>query len=156
MKQRYIAWALVAGAGWVLAACAWVNDKAMGAFSSSVAATAIVNEQLLQGEVRLLPDRTGTVTLESAAKTPLSNCAGRLRYSGTTSGVMDLNCNNGTAVSMRVAFIGETRGYAYGQTANGPASLTFGLAPQDAKAYLVVPANQQWVVGAEALALEPK
>jgi len=76
----------------------------------------------------------------------LSSCVGRFRYTGTTMGSMDLRCNNGATADLRMALMGETRGYGYGQTATGgPASLTFGLSPAEARAHLTVPAGRQLV-----------
>lgn len=175
MEQRKAVWVLVACVGWGLSACARINDAGMAVFSSTVPAIAIVNGQLLQGDMQLYPDRTGTVTLRSdadvnstAAAGPLPNlvqapakgvvasCMGRMRYTATTTGTVDLNCNDGASAGLQVNLLGETRGYGRGVTGAGDASLVFGMAPAEARAHLVVPANRQLVERAEAPYLELK
>lgn len=136
-----------------LAGCAMVNDKALHLFSSDAPAFAIVNGQLLEGAVTLLPDRTGHLGV-TGSKEPITSCSGFVRYESSTAGSIDLRCNDGTAASMRYSLLSETRGYAYGATANGTASLTFGLAPAQAAAYLTVPAGQKLVVRGEGLDLQ--
>jgi hypothetical protein len=152
----------------LLAACADLNDTGLAILATRVQAYAIVNEQLVQGEMTLYTDRTGTVTLRvevakpaadnnpfdftSAAPKPverpaerpiLNSCLGRFRYTATTYGVIDLRCNEGSTAELRMALIGETRGYGYGQTATGQASLTFGMAPTEARAHLTTPHGKQ-------------
>ncbi len=48
-----------------LAACADINDTAMLALSTKVTAYAIVDGQLVQGDMVLYPNHTGTLTLSS-------------------------------------------------------------------------------------------
>ena len=135
----------------ILGGCAMVNDKAQRLFSSSANAYAIVNGQLLQGTMTLLPDRTGNLTL-STDKGAISSCSGQVRYESTTGGSIDLRCNDGTAAQLRYSLLSETRGYAYGPTtlgaATGAASLTFGLPAAQAAAYLTVPADKKLTVNA--------
>lgn len=156
----------------VLTGCADLNDTGLSALSTRVPAFAIINDQLLQGEISLFPDHTGTVNLRGrvvvgdgadgvvAAMQPpsgtivLNSCVGRLRYTATTMGSIDLRCNDGSVVDLRVALIGETRGYGYGQTSTGLASLTFGLSTVESRAHLTVPANRQLMEGSDSSYLE--
>jgi hypothetical protein len=136
-----------------VAGCATVNDKALRLFSSKVPAFAIVNAQVLSGDLVLLPDRTGNLTL-SGGQGAISNCAGLVRYESTSAGSVDLRCNEGTSIVMRYSLLSEARGYGYGSAASGaPASLTFGLPPAQAVAYLTAPAGKKLVVN-EAGSLE--
>jgi hypothetical protein len=128
----------------ILSGCARINDYASWPMSSSIDAIAIVNNQLLQGDVKLVPDRTGRATL-SAAQGPITSCVGALRFTGTTTGAIDLRCNDGSTVDLQFAMLSEARGYAYGQTASGPVSLTFGLSNAQAQAYLKLPPNRKLV-----------
>lgn len=156
-----------------LTGCAALNDTGMSVLSTKVLAHAVVDEQLLQGEMVLFPDHTGTVALrfepsatgdapqfQSAGrpigKPVLTNCAGRLRYTASTSGVVDLRCNNGAVADLRMALIGDTRGYGYGHTATGLASLVFGMTATEALAHLTVPPNRQLVERSDSLTLELK
>lgn len=135
----------------VLGGCAMVNDKALRLFSSKANAFAIVNGQLLQGDMVFLPDRTGNLTL-IADKGAISSCSGQVRYESTTGGAIDLRCNDGTAAQLRYSLLSETRGYGYGPTTlgatTGAASLTFGLSANQALAYLTVPADKKLTVNA--------
>lgn len=172
MKHRAMGLALattVVLAG--LAGCADLNDTGLAALSYKVQAYAVVDEQLVQGEMVLFPDHTGTVALRAepamagvpteAASAPrptgkpqLTSCVGRMRYTATTQGAIDLRCNDGAVADVRMALIGETRGYGYGQTATGLVSLTFGLTPVEARAHLTVPAGKQLVERTDPVGLE--
>lgn len=158
----------------LLVGCADLNDTGLAALATRVPAYAVVNEQLVQGEMTLYPDHTGTVALRAdagptaaatadASNRPkpvalpmLNSCMGRFRYTATTYGMIDLRCNEGSTTDLRMALIGETRGYGYGQTANGLASLTFGMAPAEARAHLTVPPNKQLLDRTDAVGLELK
>lgn len=176
IRHRLIGIALVA----LLTGCADLNDIGMATLASRVQAYAVVNEQLVQGEMTLYPDRSGVVALRVGARPrrvqmsdsgeisppappedrpiaelPLLNsCVGRFRYTGTTLGAIDLRCNEGTVVDLRMALIGETRGYGYGQTAIGMASLTFGMDPTEARAHLSVAAGKRLVESTSWQSLE--
>ena len=160
-----------------LGGCAGLNDRGQRLLASKVAAFAIINEQLLVGEMELFPSHTGTVTLRldpvavaegSDAKpvataaagppgrAPLTSCVGRFRYTGTTMGTIDLRCNDGATADLSMALMGATHGYGYGQTTTGLASLTFGLSTADARAHLTVPPNRQLLERSESDGLELK
>jgi hypothetical protein len=157
----------------LLAGCADLNDTGLAALSYKVAAQAIVDEQLVQGEMVLFPDHTGTITLRAdvapagvAAETAsaprpvgkpgITSCVGRLRYTGTTAGVIDLRCNDGAVADLRMALIGDTRGYGYGYTATGLASVAFGFTPIEARAHLTVPPGKRLQERTEGGGLELK
>lgn len=163
----------------VLAACADLNDAGLAVLATRVPAYAVINEQLVQGEMTLYTNRSGTVALRVEAAKPvndnpfeflapakaverplerpiLNSCLGRFRYTATTYGVIDLRCNEGSTAELRMALIGETRGYGYGQTATGAASLTFGMAPAEARAYLSAPPGKQLLDADGASGLQMK
>ena len=160
MKQKMVCLTLVASAALgILCGCAGLNDRGQRLLASKVVAYAIVNSQLVVGEMELFPSHTGTVTLRLETvpgKTPLTSCVGRFRYTGTTMGTIDLRCNDGTMADLNMALMGDTRGYGYGQTATGLASLTFGLTPADAVAHLTVPSNMQLLERTDTDGLELK
>lgn len=134
-----------AAAALCLAGCAKVNDTSLRLVSTKVDAYAILNGQVLTGDVILIPDRTGRVIF-SPEKGPELACLGSMRYTATHSGAMDLSCSDGTSTQLQYTLLTETRGYAFGTNAAGSASLVFGLSPQDARAYLTVPAGKRLVV----------
>jgi hypothetical protein len=146
----------------ILGGCAMVNDRALRLFSSSANAYAIVNGQLLQGNMIFLPDRTGNLTL-ATDKGAITDCSGQVRYESTTGGSIDLRCSDGVTAQLRYSLLSETRGYAYGPATasaaagavTGAASLTFGLPAAQAVAYLTAPPGKKLVVNtAEGLDLQ--
>lgn len=147
----------------LMAGCADLNDTGLAALSYKVPAYAIVDEQLVQGEMVLFPDHTGTIRLRAEAVPPkhdnkpvLTSCMGRLRYTATTAGVIDLRCNDGAIADLRMALIGDTRGYGYGTTAAGLASVAFGYTPVEVRAHLTVPPGKQLLERTEGGGLELK
>lgn len=145
--------AMYAGVGVGLGAsftgCAMVNDLGLRLVSTKVNAYAVVDNQFMTGHLILGPDHTGRLSLGPDAEA-LNYCTGTLRYSASTEGVIDLRCGISTRVAMQYVLLTETRGYAYSRWAQGPAaSLTFGLTPQEAPAYLGLPAGRHWGVSME-------
>ena len=158
----------------LVTACADLNDTGLAAMATRVQAYAVVNEQLVQGEMTLYPNHTGTVALrvelaqpastgidlnapaQPAERPILNSCLGRFRYTSTTYGAIDLRCNDGSSTDLRMALIGETRGYGYGQTATGLASLTFGMGPTEARAHLTTPPGKQLQESGTSSGLEMK
>ena len=151
MKQLLFASTLLASVVAGLGACAQVSEGSLLLFSTRVPAIALVDGQLLQGEVVLLPNRTGSVALQSSASKPggggdkklVSSCVGQMRYTSTVAGVMDVRCDGGVETELRFNMLSDTKGYAYSQALGVPVSLTYGLAPDEARAYLKLPANKQ-------------
>lgn len=141
----------------LLGGCARLNDTGLMLFASSVPAAAIVNGVLFQGDLTLTPDHTGTLNLrEDPATNPdvVHSCVGRLRYTGTTMAAVDVRCTGGVIADVRVSMLGETRGYGYGPTATGEASLVFGMEAPDAKAHLKTPAGKVLVERPESTLLD--
>lgn len=129
-----------------LTGCAKINDAGMRLLSSSAPALAVVNETLLTGQVSLFTDRTGTVSLEAATGL---KCMGHMRYTASQSGTINLKCSDGTEVSLSFRALSETSGFASGHVTPGPASLTFGLEPANAVAYLTLPPGKRLVSAAK-------
>jgi len=161
MKQQFFASALAVVMLAGMAGCAQINDAGLAIFSSTLPTVAVVDAQLLQGEIQLFPDHTGTVTLRSGGApdlgaAALTSCMGRLRYTSTTTGAIDLRCNGGVTADLKITLLGDTRGYGYGPTATGMASLTFGLSASETRAHLLVPANRKLVDHADSSYVELK
>jgi hypothetical protein len=154
---------MAAAAGLLLGGCAKIDDRAMSLVASSADAILLVNGRVLVGSLQIRIDRSGALSVMEpeppASETPVdtlssatppaaaqvvrASCAGRLRFTSTSTGIIDLRCNDSTATQLNVAMLSETRGYGYAETLGGTASLTFGLAPPIAKAYLVVPPGKR-------------
>lgn len=135
--------------------CARINDVGMRLVASSAFAMALVHDTVLSGKAVMSVDRSGTLNLESDTE-PKVKCMGTMRYTATTSGVATLKCSNGADVLMPFNAISETKGYGSGRTAQGLASFTFGMDPEDAIAYLRPAAGKRLVATPEGtLRLEP-
>jgi hypothetical protein len=123
----------------LLGACARVNDTGLRLVSTKAGAYLRVNGQWLEGSVLLVPDRSGRASFaaeEEDNKGPIASCSGSLRYTATRAAEIDLHCNDGTQLAFVVTLLSDTRGYGYGSTAQGPASLAFGLSEADAYAFM--------------------
>lgn len=125
-------------------------------FATTVPALAVVNGQPMQGEVQLVPDRTGSVVLKSNQRSAnatsmvtVSSCMGRLRFTSTAAGEMDLRCNDGLVSTLYFSLLSDASGYAYSQKASEAISLTFGLSPAAAQAYLPPPTGSRPAAVAE-------
>lgn len=126
---------LVACAVLLNAGCALVNDTGLRMVSTKVDAYLMVGKQTLTGNVLLIPDRSGRASF-SADKGDISRCSGNVVYTGTRTMDLDLHCNDGTQVVLQAVLQGETRGYGYGTTAQGPASVAFGMDEDEAHAFM--------------------
>ena len=143
-SRIYIAVAVVGMADWFVG-CAKINDVGLRLVSTKTDAYAIVKGQVLSGNVTLVPDRTGHVTLGTDPDAATS-CAGGLRFTAVNSGLIDLHCGDGSDGQLNFSLLSDARGYAYGLIQNDPVSLVFGLSDQDAPAYLRPPAGRRLVV----------
>jgi hypothetical protein len=136
MQLKLVSARVVLACAVLLAAgCARVNDTGLRLVSTKVDAYLLVNKQWLAGDVLLIPDRTGRAMF-TASKGDITACSGSLRYTGTNTMDFDLHCNEGTQVVLQAMLQGETRGYGYGATAQGPASVAFGMDEDEAHAYM--------------------
>jgi hypothetical protein len=147
MKQQPIRTTLLVFVVFGFLGCAQVNDTALALFSSRVTAVAVVEGQRFRGDMQIYPNHTGTVTLRAvdavgSSAAPLTTCMGRLRYTAATTGSVDLRCNGGVMADIDLSLLGETRGYGYGKTANGVASLAFGLSEFESQAHLAPSAGR--------------
>jgi hypothetical protein len=123
----------------LLGGCAKVNDTGLRLVSTNTSAYLQLNGQKLEGNVLLVPDRTGRVSFASEAgadAASIANCSGAMRYTATYSAEVDLHCSDGTQVALQMTLVSETRGYGYGRTSQGPASMAFGLPEADARAFM--------------------
>lgn len=153
MTQRSFTAIVAATIASLLHGCAMVDDKAMALLASSADAIVLINGRVLGGQLKVGIDHTGSLSVSQTAAVvpdkavptvgnPLS-CAGQFRYTSTTAGQLDLRCSDGAVVALAVTMLAETRGYGFGQSPMGTVSLTFGMSPQEARAYLMVPPGKQ-------------
>lgn len=133
---------VLTGLAWVsLSGCAKIDAIANYAVSSGMDAVAVVHDQLLTGKVRLYVDRTGDVVLSKTNAQEgdlVTHCMGRLRFTASSQGVIDLRCNNGIDSALNFAMVGDISGHALGGSSAGEVSMVFGLSPAKSLAYLRV------------------
>ena len=151
MKQQIINLCSATGVLLVisLSGCARIDAVGSSLVSSNISAIAVVNDQILRGDLQLYTDRTGNITLDADRpdeKGFVTSCMGRLRFSGTTNGTIDLRCNTGTAAELTFSKLSDISGFAYGQSATATVSFVFGLDVYQAKSYLRPPPSKILVV----------
>jgi hypothetical protein len=154
-SSRLRAAAITTLLGLALSGCARINDVGKLLLASSMPAVALVNDTLLVGDATLFMDRSGRLSLESSPP-GLLKCMGEMRYTATQTGVVNLRCSDGTEARLLFSTLSEVMGFGSGSSARGPVTLTFGMEPAEAAAYLNLPAGQRIVSSFEGgTRLEP-
>ena len=125
-----------------LTGCARLHDVGMGMISSPASAHALVHGELLSGTMVLSTDRSGALDLASEGD-PALRCMGKLRYTATQSGVIHLQCGDGTQAVLSFNALSETRGFGSAVSARGPIHLVYGMEPEQAGAYLPLPPGKR-------------
>lgn len=152
MKHR--APALLVSLPLLLGGCAALNDATMRALATSAPALAVMGEQVLSGEVLLYTDRSATLQLRGAGEAGPS-CMGSMRYTSSTGGTVHLRCSDGRQAQFNYTALGETSGHGSGRSSDAQSvSLSYGLPPEAARAWLVAPPGKRLVSDGERLRLE--
>jgi hypothetical protein len=128
-------------AGSLLGGCAWMHNKAMRAVASSSLALAVIGDRLLTGQAVIYTDRSATIELSDDTE-PALDCMGTMSYTNSTGGVLDLRCNDGSQIRLPYTAISEIQGRAAG----GGVSVTYGLPPENARAWLTPPPGRRVVL----------
>ena len=134
-----------------LGGCAALHDATMNALASPAPALAVVGERVLKGEVLLYTDRSATVQLRGESEPALS-CMGRMQYTSSTGGIVSLSCSDGSQAQLPYLALSEASGH--GSNPAGSISLTYGLTPEAARAWLIAPAGKRLVPAGTGLRLE--
>lgn len=137
----------------VLSGCSTAGGGKLGLFSATAPVMAILYDDLLLGEAVGYLDRTGTISVQSAAN-PQTRCVGEFRYTGSRTGTAVLRCNDGSEAVLSFNALSSLSGYGYGRTSRGPASFTYGLTPEEAGQYLTLPDRKRLVRKPEGPRLE--
>lgn len=103
---------------------------------------AILQDDLFVGEAICYMDRTGAIDIKSAINDDL-RCVGQFRYTGSKIGVASVQCNDGNVAELSFNALSMLSGFGYGKTTRGTASFTFSLTPDEASAYLKLPARKK-------------
>ena len=121
-----------------LSGCAGVGEKLDGWMGSNAKAIAVVDGRILRGQASFTKEREANVVLQSSAGSSLT-CFGPLRFSSSTNGWIDFSCSNGLAVKVNFRSLSPLSGMGRGLLGSSEFVLTYGLAPEQAAAYLEVP-----------------
>jgi hypothetical protein len=134
-----------------LAACSVANR--MGMRSASAPAYLVLGGQLYSGEAQGFADRRADISLHTD-DTPPQTCMGTLAFTAEHSGVVDLSCSNGSQTHL--VFESSDRAAGHGYSAGGaePATLAYGLEPEQAAAYLRAPTGKKLTISSDGLKLE--
>ena len=139
--RRTVVSALVALA---LTGCTTAGGGHMGLSTASVPVLAIMYDDLFIGEAIGHTDRTGTIDIHSTIDSG-KRCVGEFRYTGSKTGVANLQCNDGADARVSFNALSLLSGYGYGRTSRGPVSFTYGLTPEEAGKYLTLPTGKRIV-----------
>ncbi len=124
-----------------LGGCAWMYEKTRRAVATPSLALAVIGNRLLTGKAVLYTDRSATIELSNKDDPPLS-CLGTMNYTNSMGGVLDMRCNDGSQIRLPYTALSDTKGRAAG----GGVSLTYGLPPENARAWLTPPEGRRLTV----------
>ncbi len=120
-----------------LSGCASVGEKVNSVLASNAPATAVVDGRILQGQASFGSEREATVLLQSL-ESPYLSCFGPLRYHASSAGSVFLSCSNGLAVTVAFRSLSPLSGAGRGLLGSSEFSLSYGLEPLQAAAFLEV------------------
>lgn len=140
MKRSAIAAALSGAV--LLQGCTNPSGASMGLFSATAPVLAVLADDLFTGTAVGYADRTGTIDIKSTV-TPDLRCVGSFRYTGSSTGVAQVKCNDGAEASLNFNSLSLLSGYGVGKSTRGPASFTYGLTPEEASQYLGLPKGKK-------------
>jgi hypothetical protein len=131
---RVLRWGPLLICGVAISGCADMEHVGWQLASTARPAIMRLAGQQLEGDVLLRPDRTGAVQMNGQGS--ITSCAGSLRFTAVTSGVMDMRCSDGAIFAMSFALVNEVKGYAFGTYQDATVALAFGMDASEARAYL--------------------
>jgi hypothetical protein len=138
----------------LLAASAGVAPPALagGLFSATSAIIAVVADEFYVGEAEGHAGGSGTLAIHSQ-KDPSRVCTGEFAADAALGGSGQLRCNDGAAATFRFTRLTLYRGYGVAKFSGGEMRFAYGLAPDEAGAYLNLPAGKRITHDGSGLAL---
>lgn len=124
-----------------LTACVNKAGARMGLISATAPVIAILHDDLFTGTAEGYLDRTGTIDVVSKMN-PDIRCVGEFRYTGSSTGKGEMQCNDGSEARFSFNALSSLSGYGYGKSSRGALSFTFGLTVEDAREYLKLPSGK--------------
>lgn len=139
----------------VLAACVGLavpTSATAPGFSATAMVIAILADELFVGEAEGHLDGAGTLAIHSQS-TPGLTCHGQFTSSAELGGEGQLHCSDASSATFHFQRLGMRKGHGAGSFSRGAMSFSYGLAAQEAAAYLNLPKGKQLAYNAGELAL---
>ncbi len=148
--KRLIASALLA------ASAAWAgfvpSAAVAGLFSATGAVIAIVGDEIYVGEAEGGINGSGTLVIRSQSNPALS-CTGQFTSSAALGGSGQLQCSDGNGATFRFTRLSVYRGHGVANFRRGEMRFAYGFAPEEAGAYMKLPAGKKLTQNGSILAL---
>jgi hypothetical protein len=129
----------------------WASVAHAGLFSSTGPVIAILDGELLVGEVTAHLAGWGTIAIHSPSKAGLS-CAGEFSATEALGDAGQLRCSDGTAATFQFQRLSLKRGYGAG-TGGSALSFTYGLTAEESAPYLKLPPGRELTQDGKSLQL---
>jgi len=136
-----------------LAFAGWAGVADAGLLSSSGPVIAIVDGELLVGEVTAHLAGWGTIALRSRSNPGLT-CVGEFSATEALGDAGQLRCSNGATAAFQFQRLSLRRGYGAG-TSGSALSFTYGLTAEESAPYLKLPFGKTLMGDGSTLALVP-
>lgn len=124
-----------------LALAGWTGAADAGPFSSSAPVIAILDGELLVGEVTAHLAGWGTIALRSPSSAGRT-CAGEYSATEALGDAGQLRCSDGAAATFLFQRLSLRRGHGAG-TSGSALSFTYGLTAEESASYLKLPAGKE-------------
>jgi uncharacterized membrane protein len=124
-----------------IALAGWTGVADAGPFSVTAPVIAILDGELLVGEVIGHLAGWGTIALHSRSKAGLT-CAGEYSATEALGDAGQLRCSDGTAATFQFQRLSLKRGHGAG-TSGSALSFTYGLTAEESAPYLKLPAGKE-------------
>jgi hypothetical protein len=109
--------------------------------SQQVVVMSVIDDGFFVGFAKLGADSSGG-TLEMISESRgVIRCSGDFRQAAAGTGKVTVRCSGGLDLDFNLSHLATGKGYGYGKTSLGIASLTYGLSVAEAEKYLLMPAT---------------
>lgn len=139
------------GVALCLALAGWTGAAAADLFSSTAPVIAILEGELLVGEVTAHLAGWGTIALRSPSNAGRT-CVGEYSATEALGDAGQLRCSDGAAAAFQFQRLSLRRGYGTG-TSGSALSFTYGLTAEESAPYLKLPAGKELRPGGGSLEL---
>jgi hypothetical protein len=111
------------------------------AASRQVVVMSVIDDGFFVGFAQLGADPfRGTLEMISESRGVI-RCSGDFQAATIDTGKLAVRCSGGLDLDFNLSGLAQAKGYGYGKTSRGIASLTFGLSVAEAEKYLLMPAT---------------